>query len=281
MSGLYGIIIGVISNIIFFSLGYWLKKIREKRALKPFRVFWKELIKKEALIVFSTHSRKRPWNTYRISFTEAEAYKTLHCLFNQLGIKLLIQNSDVNIPFSRELMDKLKSNHLIILGSPSANVICKDVWEILTSKTKIPFTFHRERPQQEFDKKNKGKIIIDLNQQYFKLENPKCEFMPELNEAPSYEDKRWLSDYGVIVKHRNPYNEDKYLFLMMGCHGMGTLSSVKMLTISQKINKVLEYSDNDNLILMRYKFRNDELYSEDIMYTYNLSTQTLTKHPSS
>ena len=76
---------------------------------------------------------------------------------------------------------------------------------------KYLLAFIKNRPEKEFVKRDGEKITINMNEQYFTLENHNDPFVPKLNENDPdnkpipYEDIRWSSDYGIILKSNNPY----------------------------------------------------------------------------
>lgn len=270
------VFLGVLANFIFFLLGYSSDKILTWWHSRNIRKFWQEILDdKEALLILSTHSKKRPWNTYRISFTEAEAYEALHHMFEKIKIRLKIQQSDNESPISPSAISNLESNNLVVFGSPSANPISKDLWDKIQQEVNHPFEFCKERPEVEFIMANNEVKKISLNKQFFRKSDSKWDFMPILDEQAVYEDKRWISDYGIILKTNNPYNHDKTLIMAMGCHGVGTFASVKMITNQTRIQRILKEGNSNFLLFLKYDFSNQTVVKESILYKYDLSTKLL------
>lgn len=273
----WDIVKAVIGSTVFFLLGYSINRIKHKIKMRSYRKLWKPMMReKRALIVFSTRSFKLPWNTARISFTEAEAYEEVHLLCRQLGIKLEIERS--NVPLEEKIMQKLKSHNLIILGSPAANLICEEIWNKLKQDTKHPFEFFIEKPSEKFTKRDGSEITVDeMNKQYFKL--GKEEYLPELDKNVPYEDKRWVTDYGVIVRYSNPFNKEKEIILAMGCHGFSTYGAMSMMTNINNAKELLDKTQNKNFMaLVKFGLTGNKIISKTILHNFDITSKVLSSY---
>jgi hypothetical protein len=233
--------------------------LRNKEYLKPLRKFWEPFLNEnEVLVIMSTRPGENPWNSYRVSFNEVDAFLNSSIICIDLGIKPKLEKSNVQT-------EMFRNKNIILMGSPVANRVTERVWKKLSGTH--PFEFIIEPYETTITIDGKEKVII-MNNHYFKYtkQDRIVEYRPELDKNKSDPNKRWIKDYGIIMRHRNPFSyKGNVMALAMGCHGVSTDGVMKLMANGDFIEKKLApYCKTNFIVLIEFDLDDgDVIYNQD------------------
>lgn len=242
--------INLLASLIFVGLGYGLNYVVQKFKLRSFKKIWKPFVSEKSVDIYlSTRKGPNPWSTPRVSFIEVIAYNKCSLLLKKLGVETNLKKSnDYNL-------EEVKNNNIIVIGSPVANGVSKLVWENIINDH--PFTFEMNDHPVTITEDDK-EITINMNEYFFKFKTNS--YKPELDEDLKFNERRWKSDYALILRYRNPLNKEKALFLLMGCHGFSTLGAMNFLLDKTYSSKILKATGNkDFALLIKFNLKNNEI----------------------
>jgi hypothetical protein len=127
-----------------------------------------------------------------------------------------------------------KSHNLILVGGPRANPITQEVLEAIGEQSE--FTLDTERLLWE------GKVY-----------------------APEKEEGKVQKDYGVIVKAQSPFKEGRLIFVIAGCHSLGTSAGAALISTIELGRQIAKLYDKGSFqILFQTKAFNAEAMSKTI-----------------
>lgn len=233
--------INLLASVVFFVLGYSINSLRKYLKLRPYRKLWEPFLKEsKSLVVVSTRPGPHARSTLRVSFTEMEGYVEVSKLLSELGSNARVVTDEIS-------PDEVRSNNLIILGSPAANRVSDMIWQEISGK--LPFVFHL--PEQSIS-------IGDRS------------YIPKEDSEGVLE-----TDYGLIVKSRNPFNQLKSMVIALGCHGLSTYGTMSLMTELESVKGIVKSTqDADFVALVQFQLKGNRIISSKILESYVLA------HPS-
>lgn len=233
--------INLIASVVFFILGYSINSLRKYLKLRPYRKLWEPFLKEpDSLVVVSTRPGPHVRSTLRVSFTEMEGYVEVNKLLSALGSNIKVTTDEIS-------PDEMRSNNLIILGSPVANRVSEMVWHEISEK--LPFVFNL--PDQSIS-------IGDRD------------YVPKEDSEGVLE-----TDYGLIIKGSNPFDHHRSMLIALGCHGMSTYGTMRLMTESESVKDLVKLTQGtDFAVLVQFQLKNKRIVSSKILESYILA------HPS-
>lgn len=109
---------------------------------------------------------------------------------------LLYPKSDIFRSCANDLSNDYKDSNIVLVGGIRRNRVTKEVLETNTLKQKLRFCFKKDR-----------NTLID--------KETGREYTPKIEKSK-------FTDYGLIIKEQNPFNEARKLFILAGCRTIGT-----------------------------------------------------------
>lgn len=222
---LIGLIIAIFTWVISrFSMSYHIRPIKRLWSLPN--------DKNEIYVLYGDASQKKIVNSKsliingstkaRVDRGDVEAYgrilSTLESIFPKSDFK--------GLPAHLIHPEILKDKDFILVGGPIYNIKTRDLFREL----------HRNSFPLKYDD-------IKL------IGNRTC---PDISYSPIEEDGRVITDFGLIIRLRNPWNKDKSVFLFSGCDTYGVLGSSKLFSITK--NKSLRKIQRNISKLSKYNY---------------------------
>lgn len=205
-------VLGVIATKII----NWVNKKRCER-------FWLLKPKEPALVVTA--------NTDSYDENERTA---LGYVSDYMGAALIIQkveslfHNHVNVLMEHKIRLKhKKQNHLIIMGGPVHNPICKELF-FNGKKSLVQIPFH-------FD----GFVLVD--------EKEKKRYRSTLDKEKNY----FETDYALLINCESPYQAGKRVIAICGCRSIGSYGATKFLTQFYRQYRELRSLKSDYALVLK------------------------------
>jgi hypothetical protein len=166
-------------------------------------------------------------HTVKISYNELDAVLVLQKSLYSLGIVLRVVHGGVEQSGGPVLVpDFSKDENLVIVGSPHANMICKDV--MTYAKPILPCEF----------------VVSGVGDKKFKCVSSEYGTFPSTYEDSVVFDK----DFGIIVRISNPLSglSKKKALVVAGNHGFGTESAVRFLADQELVSLLYKKVKDDD-----------------------------------
>ena len=228
-------LINIAASVTFVFLGYISNNIYQWLKLSSFRIIWKPFLNDNIVnVVLTTRPGPLERSTPRISFNEMQAYANINKTLSNINISTIPVSSEMT---TKEHLDK----NLIILGGPIANKVTENFWPLISKQ--LPFYFDQE------------KMTIIAGQR---------EYCPQLDE-----NNILIKDYGIIMRLLNPYNNNKYIVLAMGCHGFSTHGLINMMVEIKSAKKLIKATKNkDFAAIVEFNLQDNIIISDNILECY-------------
>lgn len=205
MTQVINIMIGLSTTLIGYIIGRLWQRIVSQLPYRRARRFWGPALAGELQVVvsrFKSAAFVEP--TGIVGGGDALALRELSSYFSEIGLKKF------NVVYVDEARLDRKNN-LILLGGPDTNEVTKDALELIKPRVRI------------FDPgPGIAMEIHDLAHELDPHENK-----PDKASWKKYKPKS-DSDYGIIIRARNPFNPNKALIIFAGAHGYGTWGGVNL-----------------------------------------------------
>ena len=210
------ILIDLIAGLILILFGYLVGVIRGRLSLQPYRSVLHGLINDDqVIVVLSTRPGPLPQNTPRVSFLEIRGFAEISKILGKFSVDSVPISSNTSI-------DRIRDSNVVILGSPVANQVSKQVWNDISHE--FPYKYHVE-----------GQYITFGDREY----------------RPIADDSgKWIKDYCLLVLRENPYNAEKNMLISAGCHGFSTYAGIATLTKKQSIKRLRKAAKNEYFIAL-------------------------------
>jgi len=150
------------------------------------------------------------------------------------------------IPIDSQVrLDNIVGHDIVVLGGPLANNVSAEIWQRISER--IPFA-------------------LDLNKQSIRISQR--EYI-----AVEGTDGRLKKDYGLIVRQPHPFDEERNMFLCIGCHGYATLGTVRFLTDRHLSGELLKAIDDavSFAALVEFELQENALSSAKVIECYILA----------
>lgn len=211
---LLNIAIGLLTTLVGYVIGrVWQKAIDEVPRRRA-RIFWGPVLGGELQIVVSRTSVEAfPDPAGLVGGGDALALREISSYLVSVGVK----NAEV-VYVDEPLLDRTKN--LILLGGPDANKLTEEAFENIYPKP--------------------GVEVVDPG------ENLPMEVHDLQSGGPPYVAKPNL-DYGVIIRSRNPFNEDNSIVIIAGAYGNGSWGGARLATDVKLLDQFKEIDESVNL----------------------------------
>lgn len=235
----HDLLINLIASFIFLLLGLSYKRIKFFIITRNIRYLWNFSYKKEVNIVLSEKENPFKHSSSRVSFEEVKAYTKINDFFLKIGIK-------TNIILSTTQLDLITDKDLILLGGPLSNKIAE--------KLKIKYL-------------NSSPYKFSKNKQIIKSVDTK--YIPQKDANSG----KWVKDYAIISRIKNPLNENFSIILSQGCHGFGTHAGINLLLDERKSKRINSMVNNKNSfsILIEVILEKNNITSINVVNIYEFN----------
>ena len=208
------IAINIIAAILFFILGFAGSKLwRVIKISRPIAEFWRYFTTTPTVIIVPTIPEKYKEESLEDGMSDLKAGSKIDGVLSKINEKIFMQE----VKFAT---DKLINHNIILIGGPITNAITK---EVMTKKI-ISYTFSDHTIQH----RQKG-----------------LRFIPKSNA-----NGQLLEDYGMIIRVHNYINPNKYILIIAGCYGYGTMIATEAITDPKILRKILRSKISDECVII-------------------------------
>lgn len=193
--------INLIAALVGFGIGWLWKEIRKKIKTRRARIFWKPFVSGELQVVIGRFSEFKAFERSGfIGIGSAMGLTELYNFFKKIGLH------DFTVLYSDLIEGNSLKTNLILLGGPDANSISREALSRIKSTIKLGDPDLHE---------------ISIQDTKFKKL-----YSPRIDENSN----KLRTDYGLILKTKNPFNHNKQLLLIAGSFGYGTWAGIRYIT---------------------------------------------------
>jgi hypothetical protein len=203
---LINVVAGLATTLIGYIVGRTWQKLVDRIPYRRAKIFWQPLFNAEIQIVVSRfESPSFPEPTGLVGGGDALALREISSYFSRIGFR---RHKVVYV--DEPALDR--KNNLILLGGPDANAVTKDALELIEPRLRlidpgpgIPVEIHDLAPAA---RQGDGDLADAISEQ---------KYVPKAD-----------SDYGIIIRARNPFNPGRGLVIFAGAYGYGTWGGVNL-----------------------------------------------------
>ena len=225
MQLLGGLALNLLPSVIAFTAGLLRRRVRTAFVFSRARQFWRPVMSSDLQLVLGGFGDLRDFEASGlVGAGDVLAMNELTSYFQKIGY------GTPQISYSDQLMgDELRTN-MIILGGPDANSMTRlvlDRTKLGIELVKIPVD---ELDQASEARKQNPQIAPPLG----KGAIPVIRDWAEQRGSPGPQDYYAsvkvggdMTDYGVLIRISNPFEETKTVVILCGSHGYGTWAAVQ------------------------------------------------------
>lgn len=208
---LLSIAISLLTTLVGYIIGRVWQKVIDGIPHRRARIFWGPVLRGELQIVVSRTSLDAfPDPAGLVGGGDALALREISSYLVSIGVK----NAEV-VYVDEPLLDRTKN--LILLGGPDSNKLTEEAFEFIYPKP--------------------GVRIIDLGPKggmgIHDLQSGDPPYAAQSNE-----------DYGIIIRSRNPFNEDNSIIIIAGAYGNGSWGGARLSIDSKFLDQFKEISES-------------------------------------
>jgi len=205
MGQLPSIFLGLLTTLIGYLIGRVWQKVVDQMPYRQAKEFWRPMLDGGLQVIVSRFISDAFSDLIGlVGGGDALAMREISSFFAEIGFK------DVDVVYVDEASVDREKN-LILLGGPDTNVVTKDALAIIRPQLRIfdpgpgnPMEIHDLAPSSvNRDGKRGGRT------------HHKYIAKPD-------------TDYGVIIRARNPFNPGKLLVVLAGAYGYGSWAAAKL-----------------------------------------------------
>jgi hypothetical protein len=202
---LINVIGGLLTTLIGYIIGRVWQKLVDRIPYRRARIFWGPLLDAKIQIVVSRFvSAAFPEPTGLVGGGDALALREISSYFSKIGLRHKVVYVD------EAALDR--NDNLILLGGPDVNAVTKDALRLIS-------------PQLRLSDPGPG---IPMEVQDLAPDSSRQHGDPSRANAEKIYKPSSDSDYGIIIRARNPFNPDRGLIIFAGAYGYGVLGGVNL-----------------------------------------------------
>lgn len=233
--------IDIIIAMLSFITGLFVEKLKAKLKIGRLSKSLKIKINNTTILCFTAN----PQTNFQEPQIPSEY--PLGYVFEYMAVCILktsFLKADFNVmisPLDFNNIDNIKlKQDLILIGGPFNNSVTKEL--LFNPKFSLPF---------EFDNKN--------NLIYKKFGQSNIKYTPEFSSDGTYCKK----DYSLIIVKDNPFDHDKKIIALIGCHSLGCYGAACYIKNQLFKNKAARKDTNYAIIFQCYGNKNETLCIEE------------------
>lgn len=206
MGQLVNILAGLATTLLGYIIGRIWQRIVDQIPYRRARVFWQPLFTSQIQVVVSRfESPSFPEPTGLVGGGDAIALREISTYLSRIGFR---RHKVVYV--DEASLDR--KNNLILLGGPDANAVTRDALQLIDARFQLidPGPGHPAEIRDTGPAESRGTIRTSARAAV-------RTYVPTAD-----------SDYGVVIRARNPFNPEKWLVIFAGAYGYGTWGGVEL-----------------------------------------------------
>lgn len=214
---------------VAFALGYFWQRAMRLVVHRRARSFWKPLLEGELVVVVGQHRTLSPYErSGLVGLGSVRALTELTRYFSDLGFKNYRVFYNDLLSWRDDEESPLKHN-LLLIGGPDANAVTREVIARINTGIRVAYLEHKDShprvlTQDEAANRRSREGFVPCPEwltPVFVDDKSGHLYVPAgASDAPT-------SDYGMLVRTRNPFQSHKEVVVLAGGYGHGTLAATR------------------------------------------------------